>query len=532
MENLQNNQILINGFLNSVNQRPGSIALDVNNCLYTYAEMHEASVNIANAIVKHQHSANNYTAILASNSLSAYTGILGALLIGKTYVPLNKKNPVLRTWDMLNRSGANTLVVGKECLEYFIELLPLLKSALTVVLPDTANTDDLQLKYPQHKFCFSNEQDLQKEEYSELTQNTNPIAYLLFTSGSTGIPKGVQVTNENVCAYLNYISDRFDFSATDKFSQTFPLAFDLSVHDMFLCWKVGACLCVPSEDASPALLSSFIKEKNITVWFSVPSLALLLMKMRLLKNNVFPSLRFSLFCGEALTEKVTFQWQQAALNSRILNLYGPTEATIAIACYEWKKSQELNFCINGIVPIGKVFNTQNFCIVDENKKQVNFGENGELLLSGTQISPGYLDDQENIKKQYMKLPGFGDNVWYKTGDLVREDEQNNLHFSGRIDSQVKIRGFRVELLEIDNAIRKIVNNDWVATVVEEHNDTLYSFICKNPSETEISESEILAYCRTVLPWYMIPGKLVFIEKMPLNNNGKIDRNKLKDLIKC
>lgn len=530
MESIQKNQLLINGFLHSVRQHPESFALDVNDQLYTYKEVHSASLKIAHSILKYNIEKNSLIAILASNSVSAYTGILGTLISGKAYVPLNKKNPVSRTWDMLKRSGASTLVLGKECLNYFYTLLAEIQFPLVVILPDIEKNENLTENYPQHKFIFAEEISAMNSTSFNVDVDCNSIAYLLFTSGSTGIPKGVPITNENVCAYLNYITHCFDFNITDKFSQTFPLAFDLSVHDLFLCWKVGACLCVPEDEASPALLSKFIREKSITVWFSAPSIALLLKKIRLLKENIFPSLRYSLFCGEALIENLAEAWQSSAPASRLINLYGPTETTIAISWYEWKKEPEKNNCINGIVSIGKIFETQLFCIVNNDHQIVTHGEKGELLLSGTQVSSGHFKDEDSINKYYLKLSHLGDNLWYKTGDLVMEDKENNLHFWGRIDSQVKINGFRVELQEVEHVLREAAQTEWVATVVKNDQNTLFAFVARSDENNKLKESDILNYCRNILPWYMIPDRLFFIEKMPLNSNGKIDRKQLIQLI--
>jgi amino acid adenylation domain-containing protein len=516
-----NHKLLITGFLNAAKAFPRSIALEADGNIYTYQSLKGNALKIANVILRFQES--RFIAVLAAKSLVSCSGILGVLLAGKAYLPLNKKNPPKRSLSMLSEAAAGTILAGKECLQQLKQLLEEAEQEFLVILPDVSNSSGLQEKFPGHQFIFSEEIALEKEEEIPLIGSNDSIAYLLFTSGSTGLPKGVPVKNESVFDYVKYITETFDLSSADRFSQTFDLTFDLSVHDLFVCWNIGACLCMPPADDSPVSLAKYIKEQEISVWFSVPSVALLFQKIRLLKIDIFSGLRYSFFCGEALTESVVKNWATAAGNSKIINLYGPTEATIAIAYYEWKREGQ-NHCKNGIVPIGSIFKTQEYCIVDENNLPVQQGQKGELLLSGAQVFSGYLNMGEKVKSPFVIL-NFKN--WYKTGDLVME-EANQLHFLGRVDNQVKINGYRVELQEVDHVIGKIVKTEILATIFDSRSNSLVTFI--EEGENSVTLEEIFNFCKKILPPYMVPAKIIYLKNMPLNTNGKIDRKNLSSLV--
>jgi len=354
------------------------------------------------------------------------------------------------------------------------------------------------------------------------------VAYLLFTSGSTGEPKGVPIHHSNVRSYIEYISNRYEVNERDRFSQEFDMTFDLSVHDMFVCWERGACLfCVPEKSAM--LPAKFIRDRELTMWFSVPSVVALLSKMRLLQPGCFPNLRFSLFCGEPLAAAHAQHWQEAAPNSIVENLYGPTETTIAISHYRWDPSKSPQECLNGIVPIGWMFAGQQCRVVDHERSEVS--ETGELCLAGSQVTDGYWNNPEKTRRQFVRFPETCETLWYRTGDLVKRGENGCLYYLGRIDHQVKIRGYRVELQEIEVVLRKASQAEQVVAVpwpvVDGSADGVVAFVS---GVSKVDELQILNRCREALPDYMVPRKIYWLEEIPLNHNGKIDRKKLAKLL--
>lgn len=241
---------------------------------------------------------------------------------------------------MIEMVGCQVLIVGRECRDYFLKLLAEITQPMTFIFPDTAGIDGIPSDHG-HKFIFSDELEdaAQFEEIEDIDDDA--IAYFVFTSGSTGEPKIVQQSNKNVITYLDYVSKRYQLDENDRVSQTFELTFDNSIHDMFICWKYGACLyCVPRNHVM--MPAGFIKEKQLTVWYSVPSIGLNMLKLNRLKEGSLPSLKYTLFCGEALPKNLVKSWAQAANNSSIENYYGITETTHQVAVYKWddEKSEE------------------------------------------------------------------------------------------------------------------------------------------------------------------------------------------------
>ena len=431
---------------------------------YTYAQLKQAAMEAAENISRNH--SGPFVPVMADKSFTCYTTILGALLAGKAYLPLNPKFPEARNRFMTEKAQKGSL--------------------------DMAYLED---------------------------PGRMP-AYLLFTSGSTGEPKGVAVSHANVCAYLDFMLEAYDFSPEDRFTQVFDLTFDLSVHDLFLCWSTGGCLCVPDDNSSFAM-AKFIKEVKPTVWFSVPSTVMLMDRMRLLKPEAFPSVRLSFFCGEPLYGGMVEAWKQAASNSRIANLYGPTEATIAVSRYDIPSNAEMVKQEMGIVSIGKIFQGNDYLL-----HETSPDKRGELCLSGKQVVDGYFDNPAADQQSF-----FTDNAgkrWYKTGDLVREDAGGDLFFLGRLDAEVKISGYRVNLKEVESVLTANPSVDQSVVLYERQNDgpgIMIAFIL--PENKDYSnEPEMDAWCRAKLPWYMIPGKFIFVDEIPLNRNGKTDKQAL------
>lgn len=530
----KNSRSLISGFLHFVNSTPTRPALELGDDILTYAQLWNYAAKITAALNQTLAPEETVVALLASRSVAAYGGILGILASGRGYCPLNPKFPLDRTLVMLKASGCRTLIVGQECAALLDQLLPLMEKdqteakPLTIIIPDPGwSPNSASLKH--HRVITAG--DLRKAaDPVEPNPSPDSTAYLLFTSGSTGVPKGVAVSQSNACAYMEYARQRFRFSENDRCSQNFDLTFDLSVHDLFTCWDAGATLVPYSEQTlTPATL---IEEKELTCWFSVPSVAMFASKIGMLTPGEFPTLRWSLFCGEALSATLAEAWQQAANNSILENLYGPTEATIAITWYRWNSQTSPAECVSGLVPIGWPFDGQQICAVNDKLELVPTGESGELCLGGSQVTRGYLNDPEKTAKSFVKLPHTGEKVWYRTGDLVKMDDRGCAYYLGRRDFQVKISGYRVELQEIDLVLREAAKSELAVAIPWPLSEGSASGIVGVVSGADpANDADVIKACQTRLPRYMVPTRLYHFQQIPLNVNGKIDRGKITEMLR-
>ncbi len=514
---MSKNHVLAYNLQQAFRRYSANKAIRIGTGTWTYGELNSEAVAIARAIMDTGALTGAPVAVLGARSFITYAGICGALFASGSYMPLNLKFPASRNAKMLELSGAGIIVADENAEGMLSQLLANGGGPFHVIL----NSATLKWadEYPGHRFYTIQGDD--DRQPLPITAGPADTAYLLFTSGTTGLPKGVPVSNRNVMAYLDHMRSKWDFREKDRFSQTFDLTFDLSVHDMMVCWLSGACLCIP-EDDSPFRLASYIRESGVSVWFSVPSAAVLMNRMRLLRKDAFEKLRLSFFCGEPLPEDIAAKWAEATGMPDIINLYGPTEATIAISAYPWGPQQQKS--MNGIVSIGKVFEGQEYLLLDADTRQPA-ADKGELCLAGSQVVDGYLDTGGPESGNFITLEQTGEKRWYLTGDLVQKDDEGDLFFIGRTDTEVKISGFRVNLFEVDAVVRRAAGTALVACVLDERRTPcIVAFV---GSETPADEQKIIQACKKELPWYMIPERIIFVEEMPLNVNAKIDRNQLK-----
>ncbi|WP_395747321.1 AMP-binding protein [Prosthecobacter sp.] len=454
--------------------------------------------------------------IFGGREPAMYLGLLSAVLSGRAYVPLNVKFPPARLAEMIS-------VAGCSCVIYDPRHEALLHGVLREAGLQISEKTEAKLPHGAAVAVCNLAADAAHAEAGAAHEG---FAYVLFTSGSTGKPKGIGITRENLLAYLQHATKAFGLRPGERASQMFELTFDLSVHDLFVTWLCGGCVCVPAA-ADMMAPARFILNQRITHWFSVPSTAALLSRLRLLRANVFPGLRQSLFCGEALPAALAVQWQAAAPASALWNLYGPTEATIAITAHEFTEPGR-ECAGRDVVPIGVVFPGHLSAIVKDGV-QAGAGEAGELWVSGPQVSRGYLANAAQTAEMFVTLKDWPDErVWYRTGDLVRADEAKVMHYLGRLDSQIQVHGHRVELGEVESALRKVCGGRAVAALGWPRNGSMVEGIAGFVEGTGTQEDvlKMTEELTAMLPAYMVPTRLQFVASMPLNSNGKTDRNTL------
>ena len=521
---------LSSGFLRSVAQFGSRPALEVDGQVLTYTQLSELAGAIAGTLQAHDTTeGSGLTAVFAYRSVTAFSGVLGALLRGHGYVPLNRTFPADRTAAMLVRSGCRAVIVDAASAQQLEKVLPGIETPLLLLFPEMDDVSGLAARWSQHRVLGRRDLVRGLQELSPPVTDPDAVAYLLFTSGSTGIPKGVTVAQRNVRSYLDYVIPRYALTEEDRCSQTFDMTFDLSVHDMFVTWECGACLCCPSQK-SLIKPGSFINDARLSMWFSVPSTAVFMKRLGMLKPGMYPGLRLSLFCGEALPLEVAREWAEAAPHSLIENIYGPTELTIACTAYRWDSVRSPGECELGLVPIGEPFDGMEILLADDELCEVPEGTPGELLMAGAQVTPGYWQDRERTAKSFVVPPGR-DRIYYRTGDRVRRPAPGSpLTYLGRIDNQVKILGHRVELGEIEAVVREASGVDGVIAVGWPKNPGgaggVEVFLqSEGPLPPELKEM-----VDRRLPVYMAPRRYHYLPQFPLNSNGKFDRNALLNLL--
>ncbi|MFL2889564.1 MAG: AMP-binding protein [Pelagibacteraceae bacterium] len=476
----------------------------VENKYFTYNELEQLSNKFLKLI---KFEVQEAVCIISDKNINCYSAILATVLSNKIYVPLNPKFPLDRNKKILSQFKSKIIILDKK---YLKDMNKIMK-----------NESVMKIVFDNSNISILGKDSNTKKKFKKNKLNSN--CYTLFTSGSTGTPKKISISNRNLITYLNNVKKIYKPSPNDRFSHNFDLTFDLSLHDIFLCWLSGACLYVtpPEHLINPGF---FVKKYKLTFWFSVPSLGSNMLKMKQLKKNIFPYLKQTLFCGEPLSSYLVQKWQIAAPNSIIENLYGPTETTIAILRYRWNKKYSLKECEDNIVPIGKPFKNQKaICL---GKKEVS-----ELALSGSQVFSGYTNKKENKSKFVRKL---NKNKWYKTGDLVKVNSAKNFLFKSRIDEQIKVRGHRVEITEIENAINKIIKNTETCVLgvpkLNKNNYNYLNLVAFVPRYIKNNPDDIIKKLKKILPAYLLPSKIIKIKNFPLNSNGKLDKNKLRNFL--
>lgn len=510
------NYNLAKPFYESARRHPDRCAIHANGKELLYRDVLNQVLAVAGWL-RSQGPAPKRVGILASRSADACVGILATAWVGATYVPINIALPEIGLLEILKRSGLDALVADKAG-------SPLLTTKLLAACPATilARRDSVPGKSSQPIADFSDLSPSPAVTRPAHVESSKP-GYILYTSGSTGTPKGVIVSVGAVEHLLRVLDSKYALRETDRVAEPTAITFDISVYNMFATWRAGASLfIIPQKQMMVA--SNYIKEHQLTVWFSVPSVATLLARMKMLRRGEFPALRQTFFCGEPLLASVATQWQKAAPSSTIVNMYGPTEATVMCTGEDFGPECALT---RDIVAIGRPFKGMKAAIATSELKWVKDGSPGELLLAGPQLAHGYLDDPVQTKSKFVRIDG---KRWYKTGDRARRDSNGVFHYLGRLDNQVKVLGYRIELEEVEFHLRKVTGCRLVAVVAwprTEGNPTgLIAFV----TNFKGSVSKVKAGLAERLPAYMLPNRIHVRSEIPLNQNGKVDRNALLKLL--
>lgn len=490
---------------------PDSIALRIHGRRWTYAELHAIALRMAGAMTAAADGRPAVVGILASRSIECYAGILAAAYAGAAAVPLSPVFPVERTARMARAAGVRVIAAdaaGTPALFGLARAVPgliVVRTGSEVRIPD-----DVRAVTATPVGALA----------APTPASPHDPAYILFTSGSTGSPKGVPVTHANMAHFLDAATVRYGLRPGDVASQTFDCTFDLAMFDLFVTWAAGAEL-VSTPPQAFLNLPEFAARNELTVWFSVPSAIALVSRRGGLRRGSLPGLRWSLFCGEPLSLAEVQQWQEAAPNSAVENLYGPTELTIACTAHRWDPNRSPAMSVNGLMPIGKLTAGLSGLLIGPDGEQAE--HEGELCVRGPQMFPGYLDPDDDCGR-FISARG---SRWYRTGDVVRRVSESEYAYLGRSDQQVKIRGYRVELAELEGRCRAIpgLRQAVVVLVRDSSGPQLFAWCTGEP--------EVVGRVRPALaaevPEFMVPHWVRHLDELPLTARGKTDRMRLTDM---
>jgi amino acid adenylation domain-containing protein len=487
---------------NSYLKFPDRNAFNINGCYYSYSFFAQIVSNIRAYLETNCSKSEKLIGLIArqASDIETYSAIYGCMFAGFGYVPIKPENPLNRNSSILEQTGIKTILCKKS--DETIETIAHTNGAKVISIEDLQNVP-INLTPP--------------------AVNENEIAYLLFTSGSTGVPKGVPITRKNLSSFVNAFTKLgYNVNENDRFMQMFELTFDFSV----VCYTIpicsGACVyTVPSEGVKFANVYMAMEEHEITFACLVPSVLSYLKPY--FDEIKLEKMRYSLFCGETLLNDIAEGWSNCTPNAKIINAYGPTEATVFCLIYEWQKENSKKKSFNGGVCIGKSMADMKAVIIDEDQKLLAPGEKGELCLAGMQVTPGYWKDDEKNSKTFFKTFFKGkEEIFYKTGDLAFQDEEGDFMYAGRLDNQIKIQGFRIELGEIEHFAREFLKTVNVVAVAYTNNSGAMQINLFIENYTG-SVKDVENYLKTRIPEYMIPSNIINIPGFPLNANGKIDR---------
>jgi amino acid adenylation domain-containing protein len=511
--------------------RPEAVALVFRGQATTYGVLDQAANRTARALQAMGCEAGDRVGLLLPKSPVAVTAMMGALKAGCVYVPIDTACPPARIDRILRVCDCRCLLVEDSTAH-------LLRECEAATVPHGPRIVRMEPGRPSpsgpDSFSWSGAFSWADVETFSGAPLDSPnrswdAAHILFTSGSTGIPKGVVITHANVLHFVNWAVRTFGMGPDDRMSGHAPLHFDLATFDLYGALASGGQLhLVPPEiNLLPHRLVDFIRSAQLTQWFSVPSALTPVAAHDALPHGDLPLLKRLLWCGEKFPTSALIYWMQRLPRVMFVNLYGPTEATIASSFYRVDHCPESP---RDEIPIGEPCDGERLLVLDEQLRPVPPQQTGDLYIGGVGLSPGYWRDPQKTTEAFLADPAgpHGGRI-YKTGDLARVGGDGMIYLVGRSDSQIKCRGYRIELGEIENALHAVPGIEEAAAVALDSPSGGVEIACAYVAQPgcELTASSVRKQIARSLPPYMLPSRWLILEKLPRNGNGKLDRGALK-----
>ena len=488
----------------SVKKFPDNIAVEDKNGKLSYKALWDKAQRYANVIKKTGIKMQKPIAVYLPKSVECIVAFMGILYAGNCYVPVDTNMPTERLDKIFTNLQPEVILTYRK-----------LSSKLEGFVKDT-----------QHIIYLD---EVSEEVVAPIEPDqvidTDP-AYILYTSGSTGVPKGVVISHRSIIDYIDWANQCYDFDSTDRIGSQAPFYFDNSTLDIYASLSNGATLVIIPEElySFPAKLMEYVRDEKITSIFWVPSVLINVANTDSLAELANFSLRRVLFAGEVMPNKQLNYWRENFKDILFSNLYGPTEITVDCTYY----NVDRDFRDDEPLPIGKPCRNSDIIVLSEKNNRITKpGETGELCVRGSSLALGYWQNPEKTEAAFVQNPlhnNYPERI-YRTGDLVQWNDRGELLYSGRKDSQIKHMGYRIELGEIETAAGSL---EGIHKVCALYNRKEQKIILLYEAEEEKDIKDIRLGLMELLPKYMIPMVYKWYEKMPLNMNGKIDRKRLQD----
>ncbi len=499
---------------------PNQVAIRFGKEQLTYQQLFEQSNQLARLLIASGIQRGDRVGIFMFKNILSPVAIYGILSAGAAYVPLDPFAPAERLKHVIANCDIHFLITHDRKQAEIQELLS--DTNIDLIVGLSQGQSDVKVCSWQSVFTYPT-------DAVQLSLTEQDLAYILYTSGSTGVPKGIVHTHRSGLSFANWAVDTYHLTSEDRISNHAPLHFDLSTFDFFASSLAGATTCIVPEAVTkfPVSMANWITNEKITVWYSVPYALIQMMQRAKISQESFSTLRWILFAGEPFPTKHLRALMQRLPVIRFSNLYGPTETNVCT----YYHVPELSDNSDEPIPIGKACSNVEDLVVDLDGNKVEDGEIGELLIRGGVVMKGYWGEPELTSRGFYERPltsQFFDR-FYRTGDLVQKQEDGNYRFLGRKDRQVKTRGYRVELDEIENALLAVesVQEAAVYAIPDGEGSSLIKGAVIPKLDFQLTEDVLFAELGRKLPPYAIPVEIEIREEFPRTSTGKIDRRTLQ-----